>query len=155
MPKIGTARKNRTKMWYSNQIPVDVPVYAKDSDGNVIYDTIDGVSVPRETGSYTRNYTTPKLTWASMTMSNTGNWTDNYGNAKVYQYGISIADYDATILASRDEFDWDETTVLWVDHEPEYIDEDETIPNTVTADFRVRRVAKSVNQISYLLRRIE
>ena len=150
-----TALKNRQRMWYAIQLDgVFNPVYATDADGNIIYDTIDGQQVARETGNYEQAYTKPVEFWGSIGMSDTGNWTDNYGNAKIYVYGIDIADYDATLIMSKDEIPIEETSLIWFQHEPKYKDEEQTIVDPLSADYHVRRVAPSINQVKYLLRRL-
>ena len=41
--------RNRQKLKYSLQNG-EIPVYQTDNDGNIIYEDIDGVKVPLETG---------------------------------------------------------------------------------------------------------
>lgn len=150
-----TALKNRQKMWYALQTDAEIPIYATDANGNIIYDTIDGVAVPRETGNYELGYSEPVEFYGSIGMSDTGNWTDNYGNAKVYVYGIDIADYDATLIMSKDEIPITETSLIWFQHEPGFKTVNgEKITDPLSADYHVRRVAPSINQVKYLLRRV-
>jgi len=62
---VRTQRRNRQKLYYS--IPLGrSPKYVKDDNGNIIYDAIDGISYPRETGEYEYSYGEPVLFYGAI-----------------------------------------------------------------------------------------
>lgn len=70
------------------------------------------------------------------------------GAAQVEQFG-SLSDYDRVIVTDDLRCPMDETTVLFLDKEPEFNAE-----GTPLYDYRVKRVAKSMNSISYAVSRV-
>jgi len=68
-------------------------------------------------------------------------------------YGVSTSDYDSKMLSLKDEFPISETSLIFTDSEPEY-DTNGNLKEK-SADFRVFRVAPSLNYAVYLLKRIE
>ena len=72
------------------------------------------------------------------------------GNAQSEFFGV-LESYDKVIVTDQMDCPIDENTVLYVDREPEY--EDGKVVNEY--DYIVRRVAKSLNHISYAISRAE
>lgn len=70
------------------------------------------------------------------------------GAAQVEQFG-SFSDYDKVILTDETDCPIDENSVLFIDKEPAYNDD-----GTPLYDYRVRRVAKSKNFISYAVSKV-
>lgn len=137
-----TLLRNKRKMYYSLFSSKSM-VYATDSDGNIIYDEIDGVSVARKTGSYTSGYNTP--------VEFNGNITGKGGVANPVEYGTSL-DYDATLTMTKDEIPITENSLIWYENEPSY-DDDGNV-DIKTANYRVKRVPPSLNDVVYLLERL-
>ena len=52
------ARRPRQKMYYSNVIGKR-PIYETDSEGNIVYQTINGVDIPKKTGENADQYAEP------------------------------------------------------------------------------------------------
>lgn len=73
------------------------------------------------------------------------------GSAQVEQFGSFIS-YDKVIVTDDMECPIDEHTVLFVDKEPEYKDENHTQP---IHDYIVKRVAKSLNSISIAISKVD
>lgn len=70
------------------------------------------------------------------------------GSAQVEQFG-SLAGYDKVILTDEIDCPIDETTVLFLDKEPEYSEEGAPL-----YDYRVRRVARSKNLVSIAVSKV-
>lgn len=137
-----TLYRNKRKMFYS-LFSGKTPIYATDSDGNIIYDEVDGVSVARKTGNYTSGYDLPVEFF--------GNISGKGGSAKPEEYGTNL-DYDATLTMAKDEIPIAENSLLWFENEPTY-NEDGTV-NIKSANYRVKRIPPSLNDVVYLLERL-
>lgn len=70
------------------------------------------------------------------------------GSAQVEQFG-NFAGYDKVIVTDDMSCPIDENTVLFIDKEPVYTDEKPLY------DYVVKRVAKSLNSISYAVSKVE
>lgn len=70
------------------------------------------------------------------------------GSAQVEQFG-NFAGYDKVIVTDDVSCPIDENTVLFIDKEPEYTD------GKPLYDYIVKRVAKSLNSISYAVSKVE
>lgn len=73
------------------------------------------------------------------------------GSAQIEQFGSFIS-YDKVIVTDDMSCPIDEHTVLFVDKEPEYKDEEQTQP---IHDYIVKRIAKSLNSISIAISKVE
>jgi hypothetical protein len=70
------------------------------------------------------------------------------GSAQVEQFG-SFVSYDKVIITDELSCPIDENTVLFIDKEPVYADD-----GTPLYDYVVKRVAKSLNSISYAVSKV-
>lgn len=70
------------------------------------------------------------------------------GAAQIEQFG-NLQSYDKVILTDDTSCPIDETTVLFIDKEPEYAED-----GTPLYDYIVKRVAKSKNIISYTVSKV-
>lgn len=70
------------------------------------------------------------------------------GSAQVEQFG-NLADYDKVIVTDDMSCPIDETTVLFLDKQPEFNAEGMPL-----YDYRVKRVAASLNSISYAVSKV-
>lgn len=152
-----TARKNKQKLLYSIQGDT-VPIYETDEEGNIVYEQIDGVNVPIETGESYTTYQNPIGFFGNLSFY-TG-W--NYPGV----WGITIGNADAILLMDKNELPIDETSRVWYKSEPktkEVVVYDETTQGMVTkslidpdsADFSVSRIIPSINCVRYVLKGIE
>lgn len=142
-----TLRRNKQMMKYSLQTTTKVPIYAKDSAGNTKYYTdSEGNKIPLETGEYEYAYSAPVSFYANISMGG--------GEAVAQEYGLSVSDFDATMVTELNAYPIEETSVLWYDSEVVYKDAEKTIPNAKKADFRIVAKKPSLNYMKYVLKRI-
>ncbi len=80
------------------------------------------------TGDYEETYTTPEELMANVSIANGETTIDEYGNNEAYS---------KTIVLSDPDFPIDEETVFWIDR----------TPTQGNYDYRVKRVAKSLNSL--------
>ena len=114
-------KRNLRKIWYclyNDNIPV------LDEDGY-------------ETGETTSGYGEPIAIDVNVSPASGYAQTEMFGN---------LDNYDKVVLTDDMSCPIDENTVLFVDHEPEFDEEDKLINKH---DYTVKRVAKSLNHISY------
>jgi len=132
--------RNKQVLYYS-LLGEREPIYAKDKDGNIIYDTLpNGQRVPRETGEKTNGYQTP--------VKFNGNIARGSGIAEATPYGADLSMYDALLYAPKDLLPLTEMCLIWYQGEPQYkggqVDES-------SADYRVKRVPPCLDEVVYLL----
>jgi hypothetical protein len=137
------ARANKQKMYYSNQIG-ETPVYETDGEGNIKYIDIDGEQTPIETGETEIGYSVPKKFLSSISMSG--------GDAESQEYGLSISDYNATLICPKNAFEIVEGTLIWHKSEIAFKDENKTIVEPTSADYTVIKVSESINYTKYILK---
>lgn len=156
-----TVRRNKEKLIYALQTKSKMPVYERDEEGNVIYEGYtdedgnfipitdeDGNKTPRKTGEYEYQYSTPVIFYANISFSGS--------DTQPEFFGLDLSSYDATILVNRHELPITETSVIWYDSEPVYLDDDETIPDPDSADYQVKKKLPSLNyEIFALEKRIK
>ena len=141
-----TLQSNKQAMKYSLQ-GERVPIYETDENGNIIYyEDSDGNKIPMETGEYTTGYSQP--------VSFLGNIAMSGGEVDSVEFGIDISGYDATLVVDKGTIPIDETSLIWHTSEVEYKDEEKTIVDENTADYKVIAVKPSLNTIKYILGRI-
>lgn len=134
-------RKNRRSMKYA-LYQGQRETYLKDTDGETVYEEVDGELVPVPDGME-RVFSEPVPFFGTLSFSG--------GDSEATEYGISVDEYDAKLVALARELPITETSLLFLDSEPEYRD-GVLIPES--ADFRVIRVTPSLNQTVYLLQQV-
>lgn len=138
--------KNKQLMYYSLQND-QTPVYETDENGNIIYYTdYDGNKIPLETGDKTIGYGKPVAFKANISMSG--------GEAEAKEYGLSVADYDAVIVADVNRFPVALGAKIWHKSKPGYKDAEETVTDENTADYSVVKVSESINVVKYILKAV-
>jgi hypothetical protein len=118
------------------------PEIVKDRDGNPMFD--DDGNYVYDSSSVCDLYEKP--------VSFFGNIAFRSGEADGEAYGISVGDYDSTLIMSIGELPIDETSLIFKDSVPEYDDKDNLVRDS--ADFSVVKVQPSLNMVVYLLKRI-
>lgn len=93
-----------------------------------------------KTGEKVENYSDPVELKCSVSPAT--------GYAQTEIFG-SLDSYDRVIITDDMKCPIDENTMLFVDKEPEYDDEKKPLP-----DYKVRKVAKSLNSISYAISKV-
>lgn len=142
-----TLRKNKRKLKYSLK-QERKPIYELDENGNKIVEFVDdeGNIYYKETGSYTSEWSEPVEFFANIAMSG--------GEAEAQEFGLSIADYNATIVMVKGEIPLTEGSVIWLNSPVLYKDEGNTEVDDKSADFVVLKVSESINFVKYVLKAI-
>lgn len=123
------------------------PVYQTDEEGNILYyEDSEGNSYPLETGEMTVGYEKPVMFKANIAMSG--------GEAQAHEYGLSVSDFDAVIIADARVLPIELGARIWHTSVIGYKDTAETIPDESTADYSVVKVAQSINSTKYILKAI-
>jgi len=120
-----TPRRVKQKMYVAYYHDGE-PLYDRDEEGNIIYDTMpDGETVPRKVGETPAGYDDPTEFWNSIT----GDLTED----ELQAFG-SEAQGMAKMTFKRDEYDFAVGDLIWKESEIEYKDGkvDES-----SADYRV------------------
>lgn len=138
-------RKNMQPMKYSLQ-DGRVPIYERDENGDIVYIEVEGKKVPVETGEYETGYSSP--------VDFVGNISMSGGEAEAKEFGMDIGDFDAVIVLEKDAVPLTETSIIWHASPVKYKDEQNTIVDSKSADYAVKRVSPSLNFTKVLLQRI-
>lgn len=138
-------RKNMQPMKYSLQ-DGRVPIYETDENGDIVYIEVDGQKIPVETGEYETGYSAPVDFMGNISMSG--------GEAEAKEFGMDIGDFDAVIVLEKDAIPITETSIIWHTSPVKYKDEQNTIVDSKSADYAVKRVSPSLNFTKVLLQRI-
>mgnify|MGYP001625111336 FL=1 len=138
-------RKNMQPMKYSLQ-DGRVPIYERDENGDIVYIEVDGQKIPVETGEYETGYSAPVDFMGNISMSG--------GEAEAKEFGMDIGDFDAVIVLEKDAVPITETSIIWHTSPVKYKDEQNTIVESKSADYTVKRVSPSLNFTKVLLQRI-
>ena len=123
-----------------------VPIYERDENGDIVYIEVDGQKVPVETGEYETGYSAPVDFMGNISMSG--------GEAEAKEFGMDIGDFDAVIVLEKDAVPLTETSIIWHTSLVKYKDEQNTIVDSKSADYVVKRVSPSLNFTKVLLQRI-
>ncbi len=152
-----TLRKNQQKLYYSNLIGT-APIYETDEDGNIkYYEDSEENRYPLDTGETELIYGTPVEFKANIAMSG--------GEAEAVEYGLSVADYQAVAVTSRNAVPLKEGSLIWHTSPIEYeyggseIEVEvngETVktnaPKAVSSDYMVLKSSPSLSIDKYVLR---
>ena len=138
-------RKNMQPMKYSLQ-DGRVPIYERDENGDIVYIEVDGEKIPVETGEYETGYSAPVDFMGNISMSG--------GEAEAKEFGMDIGDFDAVIILEKEAVPLTETSIIWHTSPVKYKDEQNTIVDSKSADYAVKRVSPSLNFTKVLLQRI-
>ena len=142
-----TQRRNQQKMYYA-LYDKEIPIYATDEQGNIIYDsytTEEGeiITYPHEIERVS-GYTKPEEFMGNIAMSG--------GEAEAVEFGIDLSQYSAVLITEKDLLPISETSRIWFESEPVY-NADGTV-NGDKADYMVVAVKPSLNYTKYLLNKI-
>lgn len=134
-----TLRRNQKTLWYQ-LYQNHIPVYETDLDGNILTDPITGE--PLLTGETKVGYADPVEFPANVSAAR--------GEANSDPFGIDLS-YDKTMVSCDMNLPIDELSVLFVDKKPEF-DAGGNLANT--ADYKVVKIAKSLNSALYAIKKI-
>lgn len=133
-------KKNQQELYYSTYSD-QITEYYRDSDGNIIYDEIDGEFIPRIKNERA-GYNNPVSFYANISAGK--------GTSQEEVFGVSL-DYTKTISTTDMSLPLDEKSLVWFETEPTY-NADGTV-NEASADYSVVGIAKSLNNVVYALKR--
>lgn len=121
--------------------------YKRDELGNIEYYTdADGNKFPLYEDGTEIDYSQPKEMNANI----------SFGSNEVdaTEYGLSVSDYDATIITSKGAYpDIQETSIIWYETEPQFIDANKTSVDPKSADFRIVAIKPSLRFVKYVIKR--
>lgn len=133
-------KKNLQELYYATYSD-QITEYYRDSDGNIIYDEIDGELIPR-IKCERAGYNNPVPFYANISAGK--------GTSQEEVFGVSL-DYTKTISTSDMDLPISETSLIWFETEPVY-NADGTV-NEASADYSVVGIAKSLNNVVYALKK--
>lgn len=131
-------KRNKSDLKYSLYKEKE-PTYQRDENGDIVYIDVDGEEVPIETGYNEPHYDEP--------VDFKGYIQFKSGEAEARAFGVSLDDYTHILIMREGEIPIDETSLIFDKSEP-------TEPYDKSADYRVIRVAPSLNFVTYLLKTI-
>lgn len=134
-------RKNQQNLWYITYAD-QITEYYRDSDGNIIYDEIDGEQIPRIKGEKA-GYDNPVSFYANISAAK--------GVSDSEVFGVSL-DYTKTISTSDMTLPISETSLIWYETEPKY-NVDGTVDSS-SADYAVVAIARSLNNVVYAVKKL-
>ena len=142
-----TLAKNKQKMYYA-LLNKEIPIYERDSDGNIIYYTdADGNKIPLETGETELGYSEP------IEFSN--GISGKLSEVLIESFGISDTSLYAQMDYMENEYLFKSGTLIWKKSEIEYKDSEKTMIEPKSADYEVAGIVDEFpNQWSCLLKRI-
>ena len=144
-----TLNKNTTKMWYALHRDSE-PIYKLDDQGQKIVVYTDESTTPptvyyEKIGTTEEGYSAPVEFCGNIAFSASG-------EAETTEFGVSTAEYEASVTASNGFLPIDETSLLWT-HEPLVDNDGYAIESD--ADFKVLKVRPSLNVTRYLLAKVQ
>ena len=126
--------KRNQKTLYYQLYSEHIPVYETDLDGNIIYDPVTGE--PLLTGDYTVGYADPVKFRANVSPAR--------GDSDSDPFGISL-DYTKQIVTCDMALPIAEGTLIW---------ESEPVGDTGKADYKVVKVARSINSVLFAVKQL-
>lgn len=140
-----TVRRNKQRLMYALYKGKAIAQLVRDRDGNPMLDE-NGDYIYDDSSTSDILYDDPVAFFGNIAFSK------GSGEAESVAYGISLADYDSTLIMNVGEIPIDETSLIFKDSIPEY-DANGNLKRD-SADFSVVKVQPSLNTVMYLLKRI-
>lgn len=132
---------NKQTLYYANYVG-NVPIYALDENGNIIYTVVDDERAP-VIETYKESYGTVTEFKANISF--------NSGETSMAEYGLDVTKYNAIISTDKGKFPFDEQTLIWHKSTPQYDNDSSVLPES--ADYRVVAIKTSVNEERFILRK--
>lgn len=133
-------KKNQQELYYATYSD-QITEYYRDSDGNIIYDEIDGELIPRIKNERAV-YSNPVSFYANISAGK--------GTSQEEVFGVSL-DYTKTISTTDMSLPLDEKSLVWFETNPAY--NSDGAVNEASADYSVVGIAKSLNNVVYALKK--
>lgn len=121
-------------------------VHEFDADGLPIIEYVDD-----EGNTYPEPH--EEIKWTDPT-NFLANIAQSGGEAEAMAYGLSVSDFDASIIVAKGTVDLPIGSLVWHNSEVLYRDAGKTVLNDKSADYRVLRALESLNTIRYLLKAV-
>lgn len=133
-------KRNKSKLKYALYKEKEV-VYETDDNGDIVYIDVDGEPTPVETGNRPPHYDEP--------VEFKGYIQFKGGEDEAKAFGVSVDSYTHILVMRKDEIPITETSLIFDKSEPDSEDMEHS------ADYRVERIAPSLNFVTYLLRSVD
>lgn len=137
--------RNMQKLKYSLQDGT-WQVHEFDAEGLPIIDYVDDEGNEYPGLHEEIKWTEPKELLANIAQSG--------GEAEAMAYGLSVSDFDASIVVSKGTVDLPIGSLIWHNSAVLYRDADKTVLNDKSADYKVLRALNSINITRYLLKAV-
>lgn len=135
-------KKNEQKIWYSTYAG-QVTDYYRDSDGNIIYDEIDGEMIARIKGDRP-SYNAPVGFDICVSAGRGKAYEKVFGSDVDFTRSMSTTDLSLPI---------DEKSIIWIESPPAFLPDGSVDPNS--ADYKVAaKPAKSLNTILIAIKQL-
>ena len=131
-----TLNKNKQTLYYANQdreVPITETYY--DDEGN---------AYELDTGETELVYGEPIEFYGNIAMSG--------GEAEAQEYGLSLSDYEAILVVSKNTLPLTETSLIWHVTKPTKGIDGNT--DEYSADYRIVKISPSLNFDKYVLRKV-
>ena len=151
-----TLNRNKQQMYYSLFL-AEKEIYVLDDDGNKILDYVDTDGI--------EYYRTEKVVLYTLPVKFYGNIAMSGGEARMVEYGLNQADYEAKLVVGKGLLPIDETSRIWYENEPKtplveywFVGDNEKTyietPDEYSADYTVAKKIPSLNNDVYALKKI-
>lgn len=137
--------KNMQKLKYALQDGTWL-VHDYDAYGLPIIDYVDDEGNTYPEPHEEIKWTNPKELVANIAQSG--------GEAEATVYGLSVSDFDASIVTVKGAVNLPIGSLIWQNSDVSYRDADKTVLNDKSADYRVLRALESINTTRYLLKAV-
>ena len=142
-----TQRRNQQKMYYA-LYDKEIPIYATDEEGNIIYDSY----TTEEGETITYPIEVERVSGYSDAVPFKGNIAMSGGEAEAVEFGLSTADYEAVLVMDKDEIPIVEGSKIWHTTEPKKNADGTT--DEFSADYFVVKYSPSINVDKYVLQKV-
>lgn len=135
-------RRNMRELKYSLQ-GEKIPVYRRDSGGNIVYLERGGKKIPQRVGTKV-GYGEPVPFKANISFSG--------GEAEAQEFGLSVSEYQATLVCEKGAYPLTEKTLIWFSSPVERDSDGNVDPKS--ADYEVLKVSPSLNYDRFVLKAV-
>ena len=115
-------------MYYSNFIGTQKE-YQKDDEGNIVYEDIDGVETPVETGNESQIFDTPTEFRASISSS--------LNEMHIKSWGCDQSSIYSEIVCPKGYLPLKIGAIIWRTSQIEWEDDQQTVPKASSSDYTV------------------
>lgn len=121
-------KRDKQKMYYSNFIGTQKE-YQKDDEGNIVYEDIDGVETPVETGNESQIFDTPTEFKASISSS--------LNEMHIKSWGCDQSSIYSEIVCPKGYLPLKIGAIIWRTSQIEWEDDQQTVPKASSSDYTV------------------